>query len=79
MNWKAKLELEPAQLSFGFDARCNPYKTYSSDLNECAKLPENVKNIAIEHCAESGKKAVFLGNKTSLLQMTISEFSCEET
>jgi hypothetical protein len=38
-----------------------------------------VKDIAIEHCAESGKKAVFLGNKTSLLQMTISEFSCEET
>ena len=73
------IEIKYAQLSFGFDAGCNPYKTYSSDLNECAKLPENVKDIAIEHCAESGKKAVFLGNKTSLLQMTISEFSCEET
>ena len=73
------IEIKYAQLSFGFDAGCNPYKTYSSDLNECAKLPENVKDIAIEHCAESGKKAVFLGNKTSLLKMTISEFSCEET
>ena len=45
------IEIKYAQLSFGFDAGCNLYNTYSSDLNECAKLPENVKDIAIEHCA----------------------------
>ena len=76
---KEGLEIKYAQLSFGFDAGCNPYKSFSSDLNECAKLPENVKNMAMVHCSENGKTAVFLGNKTSLLQITISKFSCEET
>ena len=73
------LEIRYAKLSFGFDAGCNPYKSFSSDLNKCAKLPENAKNMALEHCSENGKKAAFLLNKTSLLQITISEFICEET
>jgi hypothetical protein len=33
----------------------------AGDLNECAKLPAEVKEKAISHCATYDKKAVFLG------------------
>ena len=72
-----KLEITYAQISMGFDSGCNPYQSFSSELNECAQLPSNVKVLAIDHCAKYSKKAVFLGNKTNLLKMTVSKFECE--
>ena len=72
-----KLEITYAVISMGFAAGCNPYQSFSSELNECAQLPSNVKVLAVDHCAKYSKKAVFLGNKTNLLQMTVSKFECE--
>jgi PBP1b-binding outer membrane lipoprotein LpoB len=71
------LEIRYAQMSMGFAAGCNPNKSFSSKLNQCAELPENVKSMAINHCKDFNKKAVFLGNKTNFLQMTVSKFRCE--
>ena len=71
------LEIKYAQMSMGFATGCNPYKSFSSKLNQCSELPENVKLMAIEHCESYNKKALFLGNKTNLLQMTVSKFRCE--
>jgi hypothetical protein len=71
------LEIRYAQISMGFAAGCNPYKSFSSKLNQCAELPENVKSMAVDHCEKYDKKAVFLGNKTNLLKMTVSKFGCE--
>ena len=71
------LEIRYAQMSMGFATGCNPYKSFSSKLNQCSELPENVKLMAIEHCESYNKKALFLGNKTNLLQMTVSKFRCE--
>ena len=70
------LEVRYAQTSVGFDAGCNPVAAFKSKLNQCSKLPENVKLLATEHCAKFGKEAKFLGNKSNLLQMTVSKFSC---
>jgi len=72
-----KLEIRYAQISMGFDSGCNPFKSFSDKLNECAKLPKSVKVLAVDHCAKYSKKAVFLGNKTNILQMTVSKFKCE--
>ena len=72
-----KLEITYAQISMGFDSGCNPFQSFSSKLNDCAQLPDNVKVLAIDHCAKYSKKAVLLGNKTNLLQMTVSKFKCE--
>lgn len=72
------LQIRYAELSMGFDDTCNPFKSFSEEKNQCSELPENVKVMAINHCEKNGKKAVFLGNKTNFIQMTISKFSCEE-
>jgi hypothetical protein len=72
------LEIRYAELSMGFDATCNPFKSFSDEKNQCSQLPENVKVMAIDHCEKFAKKAVFLGNTTNFIQMTISNFSCEE-
>jgi len=71
------LEIRYAQMSMGFAEGCNPHKSFSSKLNQCAELPESVKEMAITHCENYAKKAIFLGNKTNLLQMTVSKFKCE--
>ena len=71
------LEITYAIISMGFDSGCNPFQTFSSELNECAQLPNNVKVLAIDHCAKFNKKAIFSGNKTNLLQMIVSKFKCE--
>lgn len=71
------IDIRYAQMSMGFDPNCNPNRLMRDELNECAKLPENVKEIAMKHCEANGKKAVFLGNRTTLLQMTLSKFKCE--
>lgn len=71
------LSIRYAQISIGFDAGCNPNRSFSYDLNECAKLPEAVKTMAAEHCEGYGKMAVFSGNRTNILQMTVSKFRCE--
>jgi hypothetical protein len=71
------LEIRYAQMSMGFATGCNPNKSFSSKLNQCAELPVNVKSMAIDHCESYDRKAVFLGNKTNLLQMTVSKFRCE--
>lgn len=70
------LEVRYAQASIGFDAGCSPVAGFKSKLNQCSKLPENVKLLATEHCAKYGKEASFLGNKSNILQMTVSKFSC---
>ena len=72
-----KLEITYAQISMGFASGCNPFKSFSDKLNECAQLPKSVKVLAVDHCAKYSQKAVFLGNKTNLLQMTVSKFRCE--
>ena len=72
-----KFGIRYAQISMGFDAGCNPGRTFSDERNECAKLPEEVKSMALDYCENRSKKAVFLGNKTNFLQMTISNFRCE--
>ena len=66
-----------AEMSMGYDAGCNPFKGFSDELNQCSELPENVKVMAIDHCENQGQKAVFLGNTTNFLKMTVSKFSCE--
>ena len=38
-----------AQASMGFDSGCNPNQTFSDDLNDCAKLPSEVKTLALDH------------------------------
>lgn len=66
-----------AQASMGFDSGCNPNQTFSDDLNDCAKLPSEVKTLALDHCASFGLKAMFVGNTTNWLQQTVSNFTCE--
>ena len=72
------LSIRYVQMSMGFAAGCNPFKTFSDKLNECFELPENVKTLAVDHCETFDKKAVFMGNKTTLLQMTLSKFTCQD-
>ncbi len=72
------LSIRYAQVSMGFDATCNPFKSFSDKLNDCNELPENVKTLAVDHCDQFGKKAVFMGNKTTMLQMTLSTFTCQD-
>ena len=71
------IKITYAQASMGFDSGCDPNRTFSEDLNECAKLPAEVKEKAISHCATYDKKAVFLGNGTNWLAQTVSRFVCE--
>ena len=72
------ISMRYAQISFGFDPACNPNRLFKNDMNKCAKLPQEVKDMAIDHCNTFSKKAVFLGNRTNWLQMTISDFRCEQ-
>ncbi|MDB2410732.1 MAG: hypothetical protein P8J42_04865 [Pseudomonadales bacterium] len=72
------LSIRYAEVSMGFDATCNPFKSFSDKLNDCNELPENVKTLAVDHCDQFGKKAVFMGNKTTMLQMTLSKFTCQD-
>lgn len=65
------------QVSIGFDENCDSFRVMSDQLNQCAKLPENVKSVAVEHCALFDKQALFTGNKTNFLHMTVSHFECE--
>ena len=76
-NTRKGFKITYAQMSMGFDAGCNPNRIMSDEVNECAKLPENVKKLATEHCDSFSKKAVFLGNTTNFIQMTVSRFRCE--
>ncbi|GAB55982.1 short chain dehydrogenase [Glaciecola punicea ACAM 611] len=71
------LEITYAEISMGFDSSCNPYQSFSDELNDCSQLPENVKVMAIAHCEVKDKKAVFHGSGKNLLQMTVSKFTCE--
>ena len=70
------IEIVYPQVSIGFDANCSAFRVMSDKLNQCAKLPANVKNMAIEHCALFDKQAMFIGNKTNFLHMTVSRFEC---
>ncbi|MGB2271531.1 MAG: hypothetical protein ACPH15_00785 [Pseudomonadales bacterium] len=72
------LSIRYAQVSMGFDATCNPFKSFSDKLNDCSELPDNVKTLAVDHCEQFGKKAVFMGNKTTMLQLTLSKFTCQD-
>lgn len=72
------LSIRYAQVSMGFDTGCNPNHAFSGALNECAKLPDRVKTMASVNCESFGKTAVFLGNRTNILQMTVSKFRCVE-
>ena len=72
------LSIRYAQISMGFDATCNPNRSFNSELNHCNELPENVKSLANNHCQQYGKKAVFMGNKTNFIQMTVSKFTCQD-
>ncbi|MEJ6516162.1 MAG: hypothetical protein ACKVKL_11925 [Pseudomonadales bacterium] len=72
------LNITYIEASMGFDGGCNPYKSFSSELNQCSELPENVAKMAIDHCEKYDKKAMFHGNGTSLLQMTVSKFTCDK-
>ena len=74
---EAGIKITYAQASMGFDSGCNPNQTFSDELNECAKLPAEVKTLAIDHCASFGLKAMFTGNSTNWLQQTVSNFTCE--
>lgn len=71
------IEIVYPQVSIGFDASCDSFRVMSDKLNQCAKLPSNVKQVAIEHCSLFNKNAIFLGNKTNFLHMTVSRFECE--
>ena len=71
------LSIRFAEVSMGFDATCNPFKSFSDKRNDCNELPESVKTLAIDHCEKHGKKAVFMGNKTNIIQMTVSKFTCQ--
>ena len=72
------LSIRYAQLSMGFDKTCNPFRSFSEERNDCNELPENVKTLALDHCEQYGKKAVFMGNKTNFIQMTVSKFTCQD-
>ena len=72
------LSIRYAQMSMGYDAACNPNRSFSSELNQCRELPKSVKKLATNHCQQYGKKAVFMGNKTNFLQMTVSKFICQD-
>ena len=74
---EAGIKITYAQASMGFDSGCDPNQTFSDELNECAKLPAEVKTLAIDHCASFGLKAMFTGNSTNWLQQTVSNFTCE--
>lgn len=74
---EAGIKITYAQASMGFDSGCDPNQTFSDELNECAKLPAEVKTLAIDHCASFGLKAMFSGNSTNWLQQTVSNFTCE--
>ena len=71
------LSIRYAEVSMGYDATCNPFKSFSDKLNDCNELPESVKTLALDHCESFGKKAVFMGNKTNIVQMTVSKFTCQ--
>lgn len=73
----SEIQITYPQASIGFDPSCNAYSPMQTRLNQCAKLPENVKTMATEHCERFDKAAIFLGNKTNFLHMTVSQFSCE--
>lgn len=75
---KDGINITYAQASVGFDTGCDINQTFSDDLNDCAKLPTAVKEMAIAHCDGHGRKAMFLGNGTSWLQQTVSKFRCDE-
>ena len=70
------IEIVYPQVSIGFDANCSTFRVMSDKLNQCAKLPENVKSMAVEHCAHFDKQALFTGNKANLIHMTVSYFEC---
>ena len=72
------ISIRYAQISMGFDATCNPFRSFSEKRNDCSELPENVKTLAVDHCDLYGKKAVFMGNKTNIVQMTVSKFTCQD-
>jgi hypothetical protein len=72
------LSIRFAEVSMGFDATCNPFRSFSDERNDCNELPESVKTLAIDHCEKHGKKAVFMGNKTNIVQMTVSKFTCQD-
>ena len=74
---EAGIKITYAQASMGFDSGCDPNQTFSDELNECAKLPAEVKTLAIDHCASFGLKALFVGNSTNWLQQTVSNFTCK--
>ena len=71
------IKITYAQASMGFDSGCNPNQTFSDELNDCAKLPEEVKTLALDHCTSFGLKALFVGNSTNWLQQTVSNFTCD--
>ena len=71
------IQITYPQISMGFDANCGAFRVMSSKLNQCAKLPENVKQLAVEHCSRVDKTAIFTGNKTNMIHMTVSHFDCE--
>ena len=71
------IQITYAQVSIGFDANCGAFRVMSSKLNQCAKLPGNVKQLAMDHCSRFEKTAIFMGNKTNLIHMTVSPFDCE--
>ena len=71
------LSIRYAEVSMGYDATCNPFKSFSDKLNDCNELPASVKTLALDHCESFGKKAVFMGNKTNIVQMTVSKFTCQ--
>jgi hypothetical protein len=71
------IQITYPQISMGFDASCGAFRVMSTKLNQCAKLPENVKQLAVDHCSRFEKTAMFKGNKTNLIQMTVSHFDCE--
>jgi hypothetical protein len=73
----SSIQITYATMSMGYASGCNPFRSFSDEKNDCAELPENVKTIAMDHCESYDKKAVFLGNKKNLLQMTVSVFRCE--
>ena len=36
------LEITYAEMSMGFDSSCNPFQSFSDELNDCSQLPGNV-------------------------------------
>ena len=72
------LSIRFAEVSMGFDATCNPFRSFSDERNDCNELPESVKTLAINHCEKYGKKAVFMGNSQNIIQMTVSKFTCQD-